>query len=135
MTQAMPVVKLWVVVPCKGRLSFLQQTTASVLSQRDVGYCLVDFDCPDRCADWLEEAFPDAVAAGRAVAARVEGRPYFNKSAAHNAGARRALAAGAAHLAFLDADTLCRPGFAAWLAPRLGPDHFWIAGAGADGWE
>jgi hypothetical protein len=35
----------------------------------------------------------------------------------------------------LDADTICRPGLGAWLAPRLAPDRFWIAGLAADGWE
>jgi hypothetical protein len=135
MGQATPAPKLWVVVPCKGRRAFLERTTASVLSERELGYCLVDYDCPDRCGIWLQQNFAADVAAGRALVETVHDRRYFNKSAAHNLGARRALAAGAAFLAFLDADIVCRPGFAAWLAPRLAPGRFWIAGPAPDGWE
>src|SRR5678815_2665481 len=93
MTRATVARELWVTVPCKGRLSFLQRTAPGWLDQPDVRYCLVDFDCPDRCGDWLERTFAAEVAAGRAVVERIGARPYFHKAAAHNAGARRIAAA------------------------------------------
>ena len=135
MAQATDARQLWVTVPCKGRLSFLQRTAPAWFEQPDVGYCLVDFDCPDRCGDWLEQTFAAEVAAGRAVVERVVGQRYFHKAAAHNAGARRIAAAGGEYVAFADADVSCRPGFAAWLLARLSPDRFWIAGTDAAGWE
>jgi hypothetical protein len=135
MTPATPVPKLWVTVPCKGRLTFLERTAPTILGDEALGYGLVDFDCPNRCADWFEQTFAAEIASGRASVVRVAGRPYFHKAAAHNLGARRAVELGAEHVAFLDADTLCRPGFAAWLLPRLAPDRFWIAGLDPGGWE
>jgi hypothetical protein len=135
MTRATQARKLWVTVPCKGRLSFLKRTAPALLAQPDVGYCLVDFSCPDHCGDWLEQTFAAEVAAGRAMVERIAGRCYFHKAAAHNAGARRIAAAGGEHVAFLDADATCRPGFSAWLLPRLSPDRFWIAGLDTAGWE
>ena len=134
MTAATSTPALWATVPCKGRLAFTQQTAPSVLAQ-DMGYCLVDFYCPDRCGDWLERSFASAIARGRAIVVRAGERRHFHKAAAHNLGARRAIAAGAQHLVFLDADTLCRPGLAAWLTSRLEQERFWIAGLDADGWE
>src|SRR3954468_24745663 len=106
---------LWVTVPCKGRLAFVERTPPSVLDDPDLGYCLVDFDCPDGCGDWLARRFAGEVARGRALALRVRDRTHFHKAAAHNLGARRAIAAGARHVILLDADTICRPGLAAWL--------------------
>jgi len=135
MTQATDPRKLWVTVPCKGRLSFLQRTAPAWFEQPDIGYCLVDFDCPDHCGDWLERTFAAEVAAGRAAVVRITDRRYFHKAAAHNAGARRIAAAGGEHVAFVDADVTCRPGFSGWLLPRLSADRFWIAGLDAAGWE
>jgi hypothetical protein len=135
MTQATLAWRLWISVPCKGRLSFLRRTAPALLAQPDLGYCLVDFDCPDHCGDWLERTFPADLAAGRVLIERITQRPFFHKAAAHNAGARRIAAAGGEHVAFLDADVSGRPGFALWLAERLACDRFWIAGLADDGWE
>ena len=135
MIEATDARKLWVTVPCKGRLSFLQRTAPSLIAQPEIGYCLVDFDCPDRCGDWLEQTFAAEVAAGRAIVERIPERRYFHKAAAHNAGARRIAAAGGEHVVFLDADAACRPSFSSWLSPRLAPDRFWIAGLDGAGWE
>ena len=129
--------EIGITVPCKGRLAFLEQTAPALIGQPGVRYCLVDYDCPEQCGDWAEQTFPAAVAAGRLVIERVRDRPQFNKSAAHNVGARRLIAAGLRHICFVDADTVCDPAFVSWLRPQLAaaPDRFWIAARTATGWE
>jgi hypothetical protein len=130
--------EIGITVPCKGRLSFLKQTAPALIGQPGVRYCLVDFDCPDRCGDWAEQTFPAAVAAGALVIERVRDRPHFNKGAAHNLGARRLIGdggGGVPHVCFLDADTVCDGGFVSWLRPQLAPDRFWIAARKTNGWE
>lgn len=124
---------LWLVMPCMGRLEFVRQTLPIILSDPEARLCLVDYSCPDRCGEWLRREFPEACAAGRAVVEEVSGRTLFNKSKAHNAGARRAGAAGAGYLCLVDADTVLRPGFLKWLGEQLRPGCFWIAARRADG--
>lgn len=124
--------KLWVVTPCMGRLSFLRRSAPLVLEHGSVKLCVVDYSCPERCGAWLEETFPEAVRSGRCVVERVTSRNVFNKSAAHNAGARRAIAGGADYLCFLDADTMIAPGFFDWLLPRLEQAQFLIAARSGD---
>ncbi|HVV52835.1 MAG TPA: glycosyltransferase family A protein [Polyangia bacterium] len=120
-------------MPCKGRLAFLAQSLPTFLDQADLVCCLVDYDCPEGCGDWAEATYPEAARAGRLVVVRAKNRPLFNKSAAHNLGSRAALAAGAAHVVFADADTLLAPGFSSWLRPRLENRKFWIAALRPDG--
>jgi SAM-dependent methyltransferase len=124
---------IWFVVPCMGRRRFLEQTAARVLAHPQARYCLVDYACPDRCGDWFERTFASHVRAGRAVVERVRGETRFNKSRAHNAGARRASRDGAEFLCFLDADTLVERGFYDWIAANARPDRFLIAGPGPNG--
>jgi hypothetical protein len=128
--------EIGITVPCKGRLAFLKQTAPALIGRPRVRYCLVDYDCPERCGDWAEQTFPAEVAAARLVIERVGDRPHFNKGAAHNLGAQRLISEGVQHLCFLDADTVCDPAFTSWLRPRVAaPDRFWIAGRKPNGWE
>lgn len=124
---------LWLTVPCKGRLAFVEQSLPTFIRQPGVVCCLVDYDCPERCGDWAEASHREAVRAGRLVVVRAADRPLFNKSAAHNLGAQRALTDGATHVIFADADTLLAPGFSDWLQPRLDDRRFWIAALRPDG--
>jgi glycosyltransferase involved in cell wall biosynthesis len=71
---------------------------------------VVDYDCPDGTADWVSENHPQV----RVV--KVEQAPLFHVARARNAGAR---AATREWLAFLDADVLIEPGFAANLSGAL----------------
>src|SRR3954469_164023 len=100
--------RIWAVVPCMGRLAFLRQTLPAFLRQPAMRYCLVDYSCPEGCGAWVERDFPAEVASGRLAIERVAGEAHFHKTRAHNLGARRAVAAGAEVLCFLDADTLVR---------------------------
>jgi hypothetical protein len=124
---------VWLTVPCKGRLGFVQQSLPTFTRQTDLFCCLVDYDCPDGCGDWVEATYPDAVRSGRLVVVRAKNRPLFNKSAAHNLGAQQALRAGASHVIFADADTILAPDFSTWLRPRLDDQRFWVAALRADG--
>jgi GT2 family glycosyltransferase len=125
--------RIFVVVPCMGRLEFLRRSAPRITANPLVRYCLVDFSCPDRCGEWLRHEFPDAAKRGQVVVEHVPGRTLFNKCAAHNAGGRRALQEGAEYLCFLDADTLVADGFLPWLVENVQRDRFLIAARRADG--
>jgi hypothetical protein len=124
---------VWVIVSCMGRREFVRRTAPMMLARRDVGYCLVDYSCPERSGDWIEETYPKAAAEGRLLVERVVGCRHFNKCAALNAGARRAIRAGARWLCFLDADTIVRAGFFDWIGAELDADRFLIADLRPDG--
>ncbi len=127
--------RFWIIVPCKGRLSFLRQTAWRVIEHTPFNVCLVDFSCPDRCGDWLEREYPDSPDGRRIVVERVPGRRDFNKSAAHNAGAWRALSQGAEYLCFLDADTMVHEGFGEHVSRLVRRDRFLIAALRDDGFD
>lgn len=129
----MAVDSIWIIVTCKGRLDHLKQTAPLLLAGTGARYCLVDYDCPDRSGDWLEATFPDACQRGHVIVERVRDQECFNKSAAQNAGARRALDAGAGHLCFLDADTRVAEGFCSWIAGHIQPNRFLVASRQMDG--
>ena len=124
---------IWVVVTCMGRLAHLKRSAPRLLCQAGVRYCLVDYSCPDAAGDWLSREFGGLIEAGHVVVERVPDQRYFNKSAAQNAGARRALKEGAEYLCHLDADTLVAPEFCAWLMGQVAPERFLIAALTADG--
>jgi len=124
---------LWVVVTCMGRLAFVQRTLPTVIAQDGIGYCLVDYSCPDRAGDWLERAHADRIRAGTMAVERVEGKQYFHKTAALNAGARAAVARGARALCFADADTSFAAGALAEIGALLAPGRFLVCGRGPDG--
>ncbi len=116
-----------------GRLAFLRETAPLLLAHPRARCCLVDYSCPDRCADWMLAAFPEQASSGRLIVERVAGRAFFNKSAAHNRGARRALGDGADYLCFIDADTRVNEGFWPWLFDNLAEPRFLIAARLPDG--
>lgn len=131
--QAVAVGPIWAVMPCKGRLSFVKQTVPKLLAQPGTRLCVVDFSCPERVGDWIERTFSNEVAQKRVVVERVSGKDHFNKSQAHNHGARRAIREGATWLCFLDADTLVEPGFWGHLEREARPGRFLVAGKYPDG--
>jgi len=124
---------IWVIVSCMGRREFLRRTAPTMLARRDIGYCLVDYSCPERSGDWIEQTYPEAATEGRLLVERVAGCQHFNKCAALNAGARRAIRAGARWLCFLDADTIALDGFFDWIGAELDADRFLIADLRPDG--
>ncbi len=105
------------VTTCKGRLHHLQQTLPLIAAQAPDEIAVVDYDCPQGSADWVEANFP----AVKAV--RVPGRPKFNAAEARNTGAR---ATSAAWLCFIDADNAIAPGFVDWLRANLREGFFYM---------
>lgn len=103
------------ITTCKGRLEHLVETLPCLVAQPGTETILVDYDCPDRAADWTNLNFP----AVKVV--RVEQQPYFNAARARNRGAA---AATAPWLCFVDADTLVAPGFAETVLPVLDPGAY-----------
>jgi len=123
---------IWAVVTCMGRLEFLRKTAPTVLAEREIKYCLVDYSCPERSGPWMRDHFAAAFSEGRAAIVTEPGKKHFEKSRAQNLGARLAIERGADYLCFLDVDTLVKPGFGWVVAGLAGPDRFLIAGQRPD---
>lgn len=125
----------WIVITCMGRLRHLQQTLSAALRNTNFGVCLVDYSCPEQSGDWAEQTFSAEVASQRLLVERVPGETEFHKTRALNIGARRAIAAAATHLCFVDADTYVLPGFSEWLLAELDGQSMFIAGLSPEGRE
>lgn len=119
--------KVWVIVTCMGRLSFLKRTLPSVLAAVDATYCLVDYSCPERSGDWVRREYAEECRTGRIELVKSEGHATFHKAAALNVGAARAIRRGAEYLCFLDADTLVFPTLGAFIHANLEPRRFLVA--------
>jgi len=104
------------IVTCKGRLAHLQQSLPTLIAG-GLNVVVVDYDCPDRCGDWVEANEPKA----RVV--RVRDRPLFNACEARNLGAALA---DTAWLAFLDADVCVDAAFNSAVEPLLQPDAYFL---------
>ena len=104
---------IWAITPCMGRLTHLKQSLPPMLGA-GLSVVLVDYSCPDGCGAWAHTDHYDAIASGHLFLELVAGKRRFSKSGAFNVGARAAVAAGAAHLCFIDCDTLVTPQFGAW---------------------
>jgi hypothetical protein len=102
-----------------GRKDHVQQTLPAALRNTPFGVVLLDYSCPDGTGDWAEHTFAPAVAEGRLVVERIAAKTSFHKTVALNHGARAAVAAGASHLCFVDADTHPLPGFGDWAQREL----------------
>lgn len=111
-------VKLSYITTCKGRLAHLQQSLPRVVDQPGIECVVVDYDCPEKSADWVASNFPEV----RVV--RVTNEPTFNASRARNLGAQHS---SAPWLGFFDADILLDTGFSARVLPKLVRGHFYRA--------
>ena len=86
-----------IITVCKGRLEHLKQSLPRMIGQSDSEVIVVDYSCPDKSGDYVEEHFP----AVKVV--RVEGERVFSNWKGRNRGA--AVATGDM-LIFCDADTI-----------------------------
>ncbi|HEY5106678.1 MAG TPA: glycosyltransferase family A protein [Caulobacteraceae bacterium] len=102
------------ITTCKSRLGHLRQTLPGMMA---VGgeVIVVDYDCPQRTADWVLANHPEA----RVV--KVDDRPDFNLAKARNLGAA---AASGEWLLFVDADALVGAGFRERVEPLLAKGWF-----------
>ena len=107
-----------VIVTCKGRLGHLRQTLPALiraLPRAEV--ILVDYDCPERCGDWVEANAPGV------TVVRAHDRPIFNIAKARNLGAA---VASAPWLMFTDADVLLTAPLGAVLAEAVRAGTFLV---------
>ena len=98
------------VTTCKGRLNHLRQTLPRMAMQPNAECIVVDYDCPDGTADWVQANFP----AVKVI--RVHDTPRFHKTRAGNLGAA---AATAPWLCMIDADIIVDQAFVSRITPSL----------------
>lgn len=103
------------VTTCKGRLEHLRQTLPTMAAQPNAECIVVDYDCPQGTANWVQANFP----AVRVV--RVADAPVFRKAHAANLGAALA---GAPWLCLIDADILVGKSFVSSILPQLNPGRY-----------
>ncbi|HUJ03280.1 MAG TPA: glycosyltransferase family 2 protein [Rhizomicrobium sp.] len=104
------------VTTCKGRRHHLERTLPPIVAEAPGEIVVVDFDCPQKSADWAEANFPGV------KAVRVTGRPEFHLAQARNIGAH---ATAAPWICFVDADSVISPGFVGWMRRNLREGHFY----------
>lgn len=107
-----------IVTTCMGRLSQLQQTLPTFVSQPGMSVCVVDYSCPEGTGDWVERTHPGV------KVVRVTGQSRFCLAHARNVGAQ---ATESRWLCFIDADTQLRPEFAETLRSIVHEGHFYRA--------
>lgn len=103
------------ITTCKGRLHHLQQTLPLMVRQENSEVIVVDYGCPQKTGDWVEQHYPQA----RVL--RITDDEGFWISRARNLGAQ---ASRAPWLIFIDADILLAGELLAWLRPQLAPGNF-----------
>ncbi|MBI2805335.1 MAG: glycosyltransferase [Planctomycetes bacterium] len=112
--------ELCLITTCMGRLAHLQKTLPTAVALPDCTCVVVDYSCPERSGDWVEQTYPQV------KVVRVPGRTRFNPARARNAGANHA---EAPWLCFFDADGLLSPHFAERMLPVLRSSHFYAMDA------
>lgn len=118
-----------------GRLDHLKQSAAALLADSRIDgvnnhYIVVDFYCPDRCGEWIQNKYGQrahVLEFSKQVPLEPGRRAIFQKPLAHNSGAYEALAAcNAQYLVFLDADTIVSPTLLNFIFGHASPDRFLI---------
>jgi glycosyltransferase involved in cell wall biosynthesis len=105
------------IVPCKGRLQQLKLSLPRLLAQQNSSVTVVDSDCPDGTANWVETHFPGV----RTV--RVTDAGVFNLGRSRNKGFETALTNW---ICFIDVDVVLKNGFVTYLAPLLRDDSYYV---------
>jgi hypothetical protein len=106
------------ITTCRGRLAHLKRALPTFASQPGTACVVVDYDCPEGTADWVEANHPEV----QVVKARE--RPRYEAARARNMGAQAPAALQAQWLCFVDADALLAPEFAETVRPLLSPGCF-----------
>ena len=88
------------------------------MAQPGASCIVVDYSCPERCGDWVEQTYPQV------QVIRVPGKSHFHLAHARNLGAREA---NAPWLCFIDADIALASSFTEAVLPLLRPGHFYRA--------
>ncbi len=121
------------VTTCMGRLAHVKVASPYLMKDPEIDgkkvfWVFVDYDCPDKSGDWVEEQYKDRVHVVRAQAIEKfkEGGSVFNKPVALNSGAIEAIMKGADYLCFIDADTIVSDRLLSALQRTVSPDRFLI---------
>ncbi len=93
------------VITCKGRLDHLKQSLPKIVTLKPAEVVVVDYDCPQGTAHWVEEHYPDV------KIVKLFHKPTFNLSDARNLGAA---ASEQDWIFFADADILFDPEIVDW---------------------
>lgn len=112
----MNIAELTYVTTCKGRLQHLKQTLPRVVAQGLENIIVVDFDCPDGTAKWVNENFPSV----RVI--KIENQPKFLHARTRNIGG---YAANTRWIAFFDADALLEETFFQKVAETIQPGYYY----------
>jgi hypothetical protein len=94
---------LWCVVTCMGRLDHVKRTAPRLIAQKNCRYVLVDWSCPDKCGDWIESNFPQA------IVLRSPGHKLFHLRGARNLGV--SVVPSGAWVCFIDCDVIAHDTF------------------------
>src|SRR6266404_326707 len=105
-----PMPEICFITTCRGRLPHLQQSLPTFVAQPGTSCVVVDYDCPQGTAAWVQQAYPQV------TVVQATDQPRFELSKARNLSAQ---AAGAPWLCFVDADVQLSPHFAAAVSPLL----------------
>ncbi|OOY49704.1 glycosyltransferase family 2 protein [Solemya velum gill symbiont] len=104
------------VTTCKSRLHHIKQTLPPIVAQAPDEIVVVDYGCPDKSGDWIEDHYPTV------KVVRVNDDEDFCVARARNIGVA---ATSSEWICFIDADILITPGWLDWLRQNLHPSfHF-----------
>lgn len=53
------------VTTCRGRLAHLRRSLPTFVAQPDAEVVVVDYDCPERSGEWVEQTFGSSRPSGR----------------------------------------------------------------------
>jgi glycosyltransferase involved in cell wall biosynthesis len=124
----------WVVVPAFQEAPSIPATLAAIEAQtlRPLTVCVVDNGSTDATADIVRSWAADQAARGVGLGVYLVHEAERGTGAAADTGMRFAIANGARNLLRTDADSLPRPGWAAWMAARMEDGVELIAGRVTD---
>lgn len=107
------------VTTCKGRLHHIKETLPLMVMQKPDEIVVVDYGCPDRVGNWVEENFPSV------KVVRVTDDPGFCVSRARNIGVS---ATHSSWLCLIDADVKTSPGWLDHMRQLIQTKHYYRAG-------
>ncbi len=104
------------IVVCKGRLEHLKASLPKLIQQPKSDTIVVDSNCPDGAADWVEKNYPTA------KIVRLDDDNEFNRSKSRNAGLNLATTKW---ICFIDADMIVKNDFTDQVLPLLQDGNYY----------
>lgn len=106
------------VTTCKGRLHHIRETLPLLVAQNPAEIVVVDYSCPDKVGDWVQNNFP------LVKVVRIADDPGFSLPRARNQGARQT---HSPWLCLIDGDIKVQGPWTEWMAKNLDEAHFYRA--------